>query len=381
VNRYEAFPDVGGAARRRRDHRLSRQRVAMIGAGALLLITAVSATAFFGAPLMRKQADTTWGVITAVSAPAASPAIAASLAAKKASFRTAAPTQTESSSAASASSPAPAPIPAAAAASPAPAAAPEPPAVAAPAPAPASAPATIAEASKMMDTAALADRPVKSSPAAAKLPSLTVAPTIRATSGQAAAFALSVNDDGVLPDDSRISIHGVPQEVALSAGHRDASGDWLLSPSDLSSLTVTPADTTIASTSDLLVQLKTADGKVANEWHTVLSVTPAARPADQAAAFSVTEKASPEDIKSWMSHGRDLERVGYLAGARLFFQRAAEAGSAEGARALAETFDAAEFEKLGVHGMEPDPAQAQKWYERAKVLEAKSGATQSGTVP
>lgn len=236
----------------------------------------------------------------------------------------------------------------------------------------------------MMDTAALVDRPVKDLPVAAKLPDLAVAPTIHATSGQAAAFTLSVRDNGVLPGDSRISVHGVPQEIALSAGHRDAAGDWLLSPDDQSGLTVTPSDTTVASTSDLLVQLKTAEGKVANEWHTVLNVTPAtaaAKPADQTAAFSVTEKASPEDIKSWMSHGRDLERVGYLAGARLFFQRAAEAGSAEGARALAETYDAAEFEKLGVHGMEPDPVQAQKWYERAKVLEAKSGATQSGTVP
>jgi TPR repeat protein len=372
VNRYEAFPDMGGATARRRDHRLIRRRIVMIAIGIVLLIGAVIATVLFGGSLTRKQANATWGVITAVSAPAVSPAMAASLAAKTASFT---PAASAPLAAASAPAPAPAPVPAAA---PAAAAPPSAAPIAAAAAAAAPAPASIAEATKMMDTAALADKPAKD-PIADKLPDLTVAPTVDAISGQSASFAMSVNDGGVLPDDSRISIHGVPQDIALSAGRRDAAGDWMLSPDDLNGLTVTPSNTAVASTSDLLVQLKAADGKVANEWHTVLNVTSSAREADRAAAFSVTEKASPDDIKSWMSHGRDLERVGYLAGARLFFQRAAEAGSAEGARALAETYDPAEFEKLGVHGMEPDPAQAQKWYERAKVLEAKSAAPQSGT--
>lgn len=374
MNRYEAFPDIG-AASRRRDHRLVRRRIIMIAFGAVLLIGAVIATVLFGSSLMRKQVNTTWGVITAVSAPAASPAMAASLAAKRASFTQSAPAPVAASDPSPASDPpaASAPAPTAAAPAAGPAAAPNATAAAAPPPAPVS----IDQASKMMDTAALADKPVaKDPPTADKLPGLTVAPTINATSGQPAAFALSVNNDGVLPDNSGISIHGVPQEIALSAGHRDATGDWLLSPGDLSGLTITPNDAMVASTTDLLIQLKTADGKVANERHTVLNVTSAAKPQDQAAGFAITEKASADDIKSWMSHGRDLERVGYLAGARLFYQRAAEAGSAEGARALAETYDPAVFTKLGVHGMEPDPAQAQKWYERAKMLEAKSGGTQ-----
>ncbi len=370
MNRYEAFPDIG-AASRRRDDRLVRRRIIMIAFGAVLLIGAVIATVLFGASLMRKQGNTTWGVITAVSAPAASPAIAASLAAKRASFAQSTPAPV------AASDPPPSDPPAAAASAPT-TAAPVPAAAHSPAAAtPAPALASIDQAPKTMDMAALADKPVAKDPAVAdKLPSLTVAPTINAVSGQPAAFALSVNHDGTLPDNSSIAIHGLPQEIALSTGHRDATGDWLLSPGDLSGLTITPNDTMVASTSDLLVQLKTADGKVANEWHTVLNVTSAAKPQDQAAGFAITEKASADDIKSWMSHGRDLERVGYLAGARLFYQRAAEAGSAEGARAMAETYDPAVFTKLGVHGLEPDPAQAQKWYERAKMLEAKAGGTQ-----
>lgn len=352
MNRYEAFPEMGGAATRRRDHRLLRRRIIMIGVGAVLLIWAVVASVLFGISMMRKQANSTWGVITAVSAPPPSSAMATSLAAKK-------------------------PNPAQAAAAPAPASDST---SAASAPAAAPPPVSMDEASKMMDKAELPDTPAKD-PAADKLASLTVAPTINATSGQPAPFAVTVDAGGVLPDNSRIAIHGVPQEIALSAGHRDASGDWLLSPDDLNGLTVKPGASLVASTSDLVVQLKAADGKVAGEWHTVLNVAAAAKHDDQAAGFSVTETASPDDIKSWMSHGHDLERVGYLAGARLFFQRAAEAGSAEGARALAETYDPAEFEKLGVHGMEPDPTQAQKWYARAKILEAKSGEPQSGKAP
>jgi len=45
-------------------------------------------------------------------------------------------------------------------------------------------------------------------------------------------------------------------------------------------------------------------------------------------------------------------------------QRAADAGLAEAAMALAGTFDAQELARLGVHSVQPDPKQARRWYER-----------------
>jgi TPR repeat protein len=38
--------------------------------------------------------------------------------------------------------------------------------------------------------------------------------------------------------------------------------------------------------------------------------------------------------------------------------------------ALAGTFDASELAQLGVRGIQPDPKQARRWYERAQQLGA-----------
>jgi len=61
---------------------------------------------------------------------------------------------------------------------------------------------------------------------------------------------------------------------------------------------------------------------------------------------------------------------GNIAAARLFYERAADAGLAQGAMALAGTFDATELAQLGVRGIQPDPKQARRWYERAQQLGA-----------
>jgi TPR repeat protein len=66
---------------------------------------------------------------------------------------------------------------------------------------------------------------------------------------------------------------------------------------------------------------------------------------------------------------RHLEQ-GNIGAARMFFQRAAEAGLAAGAIKMAATYDPAELERLGVkvQGAIPDRAEARKWYERARAL-------------
>jgi hypothetical protein len=74
----------------------------------------------------------------------------------------------------------------------------------------------------------------------------------------------------------------------------------------------------------------------------------------------------PKEIASSLRRGNDLIASGDIAAARLVLRRAANAGDAHAAMALAGTYDPAILEKLGVHGFVPDVAMARVWYEKAK---------------
>lgn len=239
------------------------------------------------------------------------------------------------------------------------------------------APVSVIEIAQMVDKAeAGAKLPQGSIKANDAIPTLAVDQVIRGRPGQPALFHLSINADGVVPDHSQIAIHGLPKGTTLSAGRSDGLDGWFLTPDDLGGgLSITPSDDA-QSSNDLVIQLVTPEGRVASEQHTKLVVS-AGAPAS--ANPEVVSTLPPDQIQVLLSHGRDLQRVGYFAGARLFFQRAAEAGSAEGARALGETYDPVEFQKLGVRGLRPDAALARQWYDRARELEAQqkqSGAAE-----
>jgi hypothetical protein len=83
----------------------------------------------------------------------------------------------------------------------------------------------------------------------------------------------------------------------------------------------------------------------------------------------------PNEIASSLRRADALVASGDLAAARLVLRRGAEAGDARSAMTLAETYDPAILEKLGVHGVVPDLAMARGWYEKAKKFGAKE-ATQ-----
>jgi TPR repeat protein len=87
----------------------------------------------------------------------------------------------------------------------------------------------------------------------------------------------------------------------------------------------------------------------------------------------------PEDstrIAELIEHGRKMVDVGYFPGARAYFQRAAEAGSAEAAFSVGRTYDPSFIEEIGAHGIKPDAKQARVWYERAKALGHKDADAQ-----
>jgi hypothetical protein len=78
----------------------------------------------------------------------------------------------------------------------------------------------------------------------------------------------------------------------------------------------------------------------------------------------------PEQIKLLVKQGEQFIAAGDLVTARTVFQRAAEAGDAAAAMALAATYDPTVLARLGVVGMSADVVQARTWYQKAESLGA-----------
>jgi hypothetical protein len=92
---------------------------------------------------------------------------------------------------------------------------------------------------------------------------------------------------------------------------------------------------------------------------------------ERTAALPFTSRPSENasEIAAKMKMGTDLMAHGDVAAARMMFQRAAEAGEAAAAFALAETYDPVVLRKLSLRGgIAPDLGLARAWYERARDL-------------
>jgi len=76
-----------------------------------------------------------------------------------------------------------------------------------------------------------------------------------------------------------------------------------------------------------------------------------------------------------VSRGSELLAAGDVTGARLFFLRAAQLGSARAATMVGKTYDPDVFRAAGIVGMQPDAARAREWYRKG----AGSGDTEAGT--
>jgi hypothetical protein len=83
---------------------------------------------------------------------------------------------------------------------------------------------------------------------------------------------------------------------------------------------------------------------------------------------SAVRALDPEEIKLLVKQGEQFAEAGDLAGARILFQRAAEAGDATAATALGATYDPTVFTKLGVVGIGADLEKARFWYQKAASL-------------
>jgi hypothetical protein len=89
---------------------------------------------------------------------------------------------------------------------------------------------------------------------------------------------------------------------------------------------------------------------------------------ESASASKAVHAVDPEEIKLLIKQGDQFVAAGDLVTARVVFQRAAEAGDASAAMALAATYDPGMLAKLGVVGVSGDVEKARTWYQKAETL-------------
>ena len=230
------------------------------------------------------------------------------------------------------------------------------------------------------------------------LPRIVVAPTIVAEPASQAPFVIQVGPPHALPSNSFLRLRGFPASVSLTEGHAIAPGSWAIPLFGLPSLkAIVPAG--VSGRNEISITLVGVDGTTLAESRTALVIAappppekpqppPPQRQAVPAAAapsarmppptpdLSVEDKARAERM---LAQGtRHLEQ-GNISAARMFFQRAAEAGLAAGALRMGATYDPQELGRLDLlAGVTADRKEARKWYELARDLGAPDATERLG---
>ena len=231
---------------------------------------------------------------------------------------------------------------------------------------------------------------------------ISVAATIPAEPATETALAIRVGPPDAVPRNSFVQLRGLPPMAALSDGHSIAPGAWAVSIAALPDLKIM-LPPGAAGRSEIVITLVTVDGLMLAETKATLiiaaerqlergqaqrdagppgatmlragvPVQPPALPAAAEPRGPVPDpSAAPQDrerAQRMMRKGDEQLEEGNVSAARLLYERAAEAGLAQAAMALAATFDAAEFARLKLRGVEANPNEAIRWYERARQLGA-----------
>lgn len=228
-------------------------------------------------------------------------------------------------------------------------------------------------------------------------PTLNVGSIIIAEPASETPLPIQVGPAEGLPKNSFVRIRGLPSSVALSQGHSIASGSWAIPFVGLATLRIN-VPVGLSGRSQITVALVTVDGVVLAEVKSslviatvsalasdkpepqpksVASIGPAASglPSDQA---TQSRQSPPPPQRSeaqqralrFVTRGNERLLDGDISTARLFYQRAVDAGLAEGALAMASSYDQVELDSLGVKGLTGDLDAARKWYEQARQMGA-----------
>lgn len=208
---------------------------------------------------------------------------------------------------------------------------------------------------------------------------LMVPPTLAAEPSSSVALRISVPSPRDLPPNSFLRIRGLPPALALTDGYAIGPGVWAVPLAALSNLRlIVPVGVT--GSSEVTVSLVAVEGAPLAEAKMTLSIAaPATALPPSALSSPVAPRSAMQPILSpearekaekLVQRGEQELKNGNVAQARGFFMRAADSGLAHGALMLASTYDPGELARLKVQGVQPNPVEARKWYERARELGA-----------
>jgi len=225
-------------------------------------------------------------------------------------------------------------------------------------------------------------------------PALNVSKIILAEPATETALPIQVGPADTIARNSFIRLRGLPPAAALSEGHAIAPGAWAVPIIALANLRIL-LPIGLTGKSEITVALVTVDGTVMAETKTALVIAAASliapsepeqrsksvaslgsggmeppRTDDRTARPTAPPLAIEEQKRAlaFIAKGNEQLAQGNIAAARLFFQRAADVGLAQGAFAMAATYDPVELERLGARSVLPDTQAARRWYERARQL-------------
>jgi hypothetical protein len=137
-----------------------------------------------------------------------------------------------------------------------------------------------------------------------------------------------------------------------------------------------PADTTTQPSAPTVAITETSGVAVARPVVTETAAEPApdrasTRPASTSKPVPVLAPPRPVVVRpgpramELFVRGQQAEREGDVSGARRFYATAAEQGSAAAARSLGRLYDPGYLKQAAIGGIDPNPALARHWYERA----------------
>jgi hypothetical protein len=238
-------------------------------------------------------------------------------------------------------------------------------------------------------SAGSADKPHALRFAQRSAPRIAITSPIVAQPSSQIALTIDVGRADTLPSQSFVRLRGLPEVVSLTDGYSVGPGSWSVPLHALPALKANiPAG--VAGYTEFFVSLVAIDGTVLAEGRAVLVVaSQMPEPQDRSSFVPLPARAIPpnrskqetprpaelsaearERAEQLVIQGDRYLAEGKVAGARLFFRQAADAGFVPAVIRLAATYDPTELSRLHVQGIVPDPTEARKWYERARELGA-----------
>jgi hypothetical protein len=208
-------------------------------------------------------------------------------------------------------------------------------------------------------------------------PTIIVAAPLRIEPAVRVALLIQIAPLDAVPRGGFVRLRGLPATAALSDGHSIGPGAWAIPVAALPELKILVPESATTQ-SEIHIALVATDGTVLAEARSTLIVAagaapigaPPQQPPGEAKPFPRLSPEAHERALRLVKKGNEQLAEGGIAQARLLYERAADAGLALGAMAMAATYDAVELQRLGVRGLKPDGELARKWYERARQLGA-----------